>query len=151
MARVTVQQFQRGVLHQAGAAAVLLGPGRHRYRRRRSSLVLVDLRPSLLKVAGQEVVTADGVGVRATVVVRFTVVDPLGWVLSADGPGGGAEPLYLTGQLAVRDLVSTRTAEDLLGARGAASEELTARVRDGGGRGRRLRRSRRPPRPVVPG
>lgn len=132
MARVTVQEFQRGVLHQSGAAAVVLAPGRRWYRKRRSTLSVVDLRPSLLKVAGQEVLTADGVGVRATVVVRFAVADPLRWVMSGDGSAGGADRLYLAAQLAVRDVIAQRSAEDLLGARAEVSQPLTPTIRDAG-------------------
>ncbi len=132
MARVTVQEYQRAVLHQAGAAAVVLAPGRHWYRKRRSMLAVVDLRPTLLKVAGQEVLTADGVGVRATVVMRFLVADPLRWVLSGDGPGAGSERLYLAAQLAVRDAIAQRTAEELLASRAEASQQLVATIRDAG-------------------
>ncbi len=132
MARATVQEFQRAVLHQAGAPAVVLAPGRHWYRKRRSTLALIDLRPSLLKIAGQEVLTADGVGVRASVVVRFTVTDPLRWVLSGDGPGAGSERLYLAAQLAVRDAIAQRTAEELLATRADASQQLVETIREAG-------------------
>jgi regulator of protease activity HflC (stomatin/prohibitin superfamily) len=84
MARVAVQEFERAVLHRQGAAAVVFGPGRHRYRRRHSALARVDLRPALLKVAGQEVLTGDGVGALASVVVRYAVTDPLSWVFAED-------------------------------------------------------------------
>lgn len=132
MSRVTVQEFQRAVLHQSGAPAVVLAPGRHRYRGRRSTLAIVDLRPALLKVAGQEVLTADGVGVRATVVVRFVVTDPLRWVLAGDDSGTGTDRLYLAAQLAVRDVLARRTAEELLATRAEASQQLIATVREAG-------------------
>ncbi|MCV2393702.1 SPFH domain-containing protein [Actinotalea sp. M2MS4P-6] len=133
MARVTVQEFQRVVLHQSGAAPVVLGPGRHRYRKRRSALTLVDLRPTLLKVTGQEILTADGVGVRAAVVVRYAVVDALAWVLASDATTAPAERLYLAAQLAIRDVVATRSAEDLLIARAEVGAGLAERVRDEAG------------------
>lgn len=132
MGRVTVQEYQRGVLHQSGAAAVVLAPGRHRYRKRRSTLSVVDLRPSLLRVAGQEVLTADGVGVRAAVVVRFVVEDPVRWVLAADGPTGGSDRLYLAVQLAVRDAIAQRSAEELLAARAEVSRALVGPIRADG-------------------
>lgn len=130
MAWITVQDYQRGVLHESGTAPVVLGAGRRWYRKRRSALTVVDLRPTLLKVAGQEVLTADGVGVRATAVVRYAVVDALRWVLAGDGPTGGADRLYLAAQLAIRDPVATRPAEELLTARADAGANLAERVRD---------------------
>ncbi|HEY8719073.1 slipin family protein [Pengzhenrongella sp.] len=129
MARVVVQEYERAVLHSLGAPARVLGPGRHRFWRRRTAFALVDLRPSLLKVAGQEVLTADGVGVRASVVVRYAVTDPLRWVLSGDGEASGVEWLYLAAQLAARDLVGGSSAEELLATRSAAGEFLAPRVR----------------------
>lgn len=130
MARVVVQEYERAVLHRSGKAVKVLGAGRHRYRRRRSALALVDLRPALLKVAGQEVLTGDGVGVRASVVVRYTVTDPLRWVLAADTHTASAEWLYLAAQLAVREFVSGRSAEELLATRSSAGEVLALPVRE---------------------
>ena len=130
MAHVVVQEYERVVLHRSGAAGVVLGPGRHRYRRFRSAIAVVDLRPALLKVAGQEVLTGDGVGVRASVVVRYVVTDPLRWVLAADAHTTTVEWLYLAAQLAVRDLVGSQSVEELLQARALAGEHLVLRVRE---------------------
>jgi regulator of protease activity HflC (stomatin/prohibitin superfamily) len=130
MATVVVQQYERVVLHSSGAAAVVLGPGRHRYWRFRTAVAPVDLRPALIKVAGQEVLTADGVGVRASVVVRYAVTDPLRWVLAGDRETAAMELLYLAAQLAVRDLVSGLSAEELLHARSSAGDVLALRVRE---------------------
>jgi regulator of protease activity HflC (stomatin/prohibitin superfamily) len=130
MARLVVQEFERVVLHRSGAAGVVLGPGRHRYRRLRTAFAVVDLRPALLKVAGQEVLTSDGVGVRASVVVRYAVTDPLRWVLAGNAHTAAAEWLYLAAQLAVRDLVSGLSAKELLQTRSAAGEVLEPRVQE---------------------
>jgi len=130
MARVVVQEFQRAVVHRSGAPVRVLGQGRYRFWRRRSALALVDLRPALLKVAGQEVLTADGVGVRASVVVRYAVTDPLEWVLAGDSETSAAEWLYLAAQLAVRDLVGGLSAEELLSTRSSAGNVLAPRVRE---------------------
>ncbi|QTE30467.1 slipin family protein [Pengzhenrongella sicca] len=130
MARVDLQEFQRAVLHSSGLPVRVLGPGRHRFRRRRSVLAVVDLRPALLKVAGQEVLTADGLGVRASVVVRYSVTDPLRWVLAGDSETSAVQWLYLAAQLAVRDFIGGVSAEDLLATRSSAAEVVTPRVRD---------------------
>lgn len=128
MARVNVQEYERVVLHRSGAAAQVLGAGRHRYRARGTAVARVDLRPALLKVAGQEVLTSDGVGVRASVVLRYVVTDPLRWVLAGDTRTAAAESLYLAAQLALRDLVSALTAEDLLSTRSSSAEVLVLRI-----------------------
>lgn len=134
MALVVVQEFQRAVLHESGAPARVLAPGRYRFRRRRSALAVVDLRPALLKVTSQEVLTADGVTIRASVVVHYAVSDPLAWVLSGDSTTMPASWLHLAAQLALRDLTGGLTAEELLASRQQAGEALTPAVREAGGR-----------------
>ena len=128
MARVVVQEFQRAVLHRPGRPVRVLGQGRHYYWRRRSALTLVDLRPALLKVAGQEVLTLDGVGVRASVVIGYAVTDPLRWVLAGDAETSADQWLYLAAQLAVRDLVGGLSAQELLTTRSSAGEVLAPSV-----------------------
>jgi len=134
MARIVVQDFQRAVLHENGAAARLLLPGRHRYRRRRSTVAVVDLRPAALRVTGQEVLTADGVTVRASIVARYAVTDPVAWVLSGDSTTQPTAWLHLATQLALRDLTGGLSAEELLASRGQAGLGLTPAVREAGER-----------------
>lgn len=130
MAHLVVQEYERVVLHRSGVAGVVAGPGRHRYRRSRTELAVVDLRPTLLKVAGQEVLTGDGVAVRASVVIRYAVIDPLRWVLSGDSHTAAPDWLYLSAQLAMRDFVSGQSAEELLHTRSAAGDVLALPVRE---------------------
>lgn len=130
MAWVTIQDFQRAVLNQAGGAPVVLGPGRHWFRRRRSTLAVVDLRPALLRVTGQETLTADGVAVRAAVVVRYTIEDPMRWVLAAAAPDTAVQRLYLATQLAIREVVASQPAQDLLTGRAELSAGLAGRVHE---------------------
>ncbi|MFN8076637.1 MAG: SPFH domain-containing protein [Kineosporiaceae bacterium] len=126
--RVVVADHERGVLSAAGAPPRLLGPGRHRFWRRGCRVRVVDLRPSLLRVSGQEVLTADGVGVRLSVVLRYRILDPLAWMASAADDDTGAPRLYLAAQLAVRDVVGATAAADLPALRGEATAALAEAV-----------------------
>ena len=105
---LTVQAGERALEYVDGACTRVLEPGRHRLARRaevRRVLVLdrVDT------TAPQEVPTADGVGVRVTVAVRWGVADPQRYVEAAADPSA---LVYLAVQVALRDALVDVTAED---------------------------------------
>jgi regulator of protease activity HflC (stomatin/prohibitin superfamily) len=124
-AYVTVMEWQRVLKYVDGRLERVLEPGRHRYRPRRTRLVTVDLRPSLLSVPGQELITADGVTVRVTVTAQWKVGDPVAYTAAATSPG---QFLYATVQDAIRQRVSGLSLESALADRAALSEGLTGRV-----------------------
>lgn len=122
---LTVQPDENALMFRDGVLTDVLGPGRHP-RRWRTRVVRVDARRRLLVLAPQDVLTADGVGVRATVAVRWRVVDPV--VFHRTTTDAEAE-LHLAVQLALRAAVAAVAADDLA-ARPAAigGEALTAAV-----------------------
>ena len=67
--RVVVQERERVLVHRDGRCVEELGAGRHRRSRRRRRLVRVAVRPRLLVVPGQEVLTADGLAVKVSLTV----------------------------------------------------------------------------------
>ncbi|MFT4285102.1 MAG: SPFH domain-containing protein [Protaetiibacter sp.] len=135
--RVVVQPWERAVVIREGAIDRIVGPGRNR-RRRRESWRMVDLRARWIALATQDVLTADGMQVRVTPVVRFRVSDARAWLTEADSP---ADAVYVLAQLAVRDAVAARTLDEVLATRAdvlagvrepfaAAAAELGAEVID---------------------
>ena len=98
MATVTVMEYERVVRLVDGRVKDVLGPGRHRYWRRRTHLHRLDLRPRLVTVPGQEMLTADGVSVRVTVVLRTTIADPVRY----DHQPGAGLGVYAAAQRAAR-------------------------------------------------
>lgn len=124
--RVVVQEWERVLRYRDGRFAEQLGPGAHRRRWWRSWRVRsarVDLRPRLLQVPGQEVLTSDGLSVRLTLLARVTVADPRRWHESAAQPD---DFVYAALQVAVRDAVAGRTLDELLAARTLLAAELQA-------------------------
>jgi hypothetical protein len=67
MTHVTVMEWQRVLLFVDGRLERVLEPGRHRYRAKRSELVTVEMRPRMLNVTGQELITQDGISLRVSV------------------------------------------------------------------------------------
>lgn len=125
MAKVTVMEYERVVTYRDGVAGPVLGPGRHRYSRRRTQLFRLDLRPRLLTVPGQEVLTADGLGVKVSAAVRWRIADPSVFHAAASD---AQEMLYAAVQAALRDRVTGLALGDALADRAALGEGLTATV-----------------------
>ena len=110
---VTVPAWSRAVVFTDGQLTGEEGPGRHR-RRGRSQWHVVDLRPTILTIPTQEVLTADGVQVRLSVVATVTVVDPTLWVSASASP---YEVIYSALQVALRDRVAELELASVSGAR----------------------------------
>ncbi len=128
MAKTTVMEYERVVRFVDGAFVDVLGPGRHTYRPTRTVLHRVDLRPRLLAVPGQEVLTSDGVAVRVSVVLRVSIVDPALSVTAATDP---TAEVYAHLQQALRTAVAQRTVDALLAERAGLGSELTEPVAAG--------------------
>ena len=121
----TVPARHCAVAHRHGVLERVLPAGRHA-RRLGRRLTVVDLREQLLQVAPQEVLTDDGVQVRVSAAVRWSVVDPVALVEHSVDPLGA---VYLATQVALRDGLAGLTVDDLT-SRGARLPvaDLTAAV-----------------------
>jgi regulator of protease activity HflC (stomatin/prohibitin superfamily) len=118
--RVTVFEHQRGLRYEKGRLTEVAGPGRY-VLRPGVTVQTVDLRERVLTVAGQEVLTSDGLGLRVSVAARFSVADPR---LAVTAVASYDQSLYLLLQLALRDLVSGAPLEEVLSARTQLSGRL---------------------------
>ena len=117
---VTVPAHSAAVEFVDGTPVRVLEPGRHR-RVRRATYLEVDLREQLLAVSPQEILTVDGVQVRVSAAVRWTVADPVAWLERATDPIG---LVYLATQVALRDAVAGLTLETV-SQRGAGLDAAT--------------------------
>ncbi len=119
--KVVVREWEAVLVHRDGRFERALTAGRHRLRRRRRTLTRFDLRPRLVHVPGQELLTADGLSVRVSLVARAAVSDPRVFLETVQDADAEA---YTALQVALRGEVSARTLEELL----AARDELGSRV-----------------------
>lgn len=103
MAKITVMEWQRVLSFRDGRFERVLEPGRHRYSPRRTSHVTVDVRPQLVQVPGQEVLTRDGVSIRVSATASWRVADPVAYTNGVSNP---VQVLYASLQEAIRVMVS---------------------------------------------
>ena len=120
---------ERALEHVAGTFTRVIGPGRHR-RKRRAEYRHVWVPERVQAVAPQEVLTADGVTVKVSAAVRWAVADPRAFVEGAHDP---AEVVYLAVQVALRDAVAAYDVEGAVReAREALGPVLTVAAREVG-------------------
>ncbi len=110
-----------GLLFHEGRLVTTLAAGRHVRWGKTYRLALIDTRKTLLQVAGQEVLSADNVGVKLSVVLTTQIVDAAKSVQAADNH---VAHIYSATQTAVRSVVAGVTMEALLTQRVAIGTQL---------------------------
>ena len=125
MATITVMDWQRALLFIDGRFNRVLAPGRHRYRGRRSTVHTLDLRPRSLVIAGQDLLTSDGVTLKLSALTVWRITDPLAYLT---GSADTEQALYSAVQIAVRDAVAASTFDGAIADRAGLSAGLTEAV-----------------------
>ena len=120
-----VPEGYAGLLYHKGKFVGVLGSGRHIRWGRYYSLGAQDLRKGALVVAGQEVLTADNVGLKISLLVNYQVADP---AKAAHESQNWQGDLYNGAQIALRAVVSGVAVEALLNQRLELGAQLLARV-----------------------
>lgn len=121
LVRVTVYEFQRALRYRKGRFLSVLGPGQYWILEPRTTVTPVDVRPNFITLMGQEVLTADGVLLKVSVAANYEMSDPQ---LAINGQANYAQALYLLLQLAVREVISTSEADELLENRAGFAEKI---------------------------
>ena len=103
-----------GLLYHNGKFVESLGAGRHVRWGRNFTLDAQDLRKMAILVPGQEVLTADNVSLKFSLLVAFQITDP---VKTAHETQNWRDDLYHAAQLALRNVVSAIAIETLLNQR----------------------------------
>jgi regulator of protease activity HflC (stomatin/prohibitin superfamily) len=110
----TVRDYERGLRYRRGQFTGLLDAGAYISFRPNSQIHVIDVRPAFVSVDGQDVLMADGVNVRVSLVARYVVGDP---AAAVRGDQDYERALYVMLQLALREALAGRTAEELLASR----------------------------------
>jgi regulator of protease activity HflC (stomatin/prohibitin superfamily) len=121
LVRVTVYEFQRALRYRKGRFLSVLGPGQYWILEPRTTVTPVDVRPNFITLMGQEVLTADGVPLKISIAANYEMSDPQ---VAINGQANYAQSLYLLLQLAVREVISTSKADELLENRAGFAEKI---------------------------
>jgi regulator of protease activity HflC (stomatin/prohibitin superfamily) len=115
-----------GLLYHKGKFMEVLRVGQHVRWGRKLAIAKCDLRKASVVVAGQEVLSANNVGLKASLVVTYQVVDP---VKAAHDTQNWLGDLYNAAQIALRAVAGSVTIETLLGQRPDLGPQLLARMK----------------------
>lgn len=118
-----VPDGHQGVLLRDAELLGCFNPGRYVFWKNTGSVSaqLVNLKETVMDVAGQELMTADKVTLRLNAVVTFRVADAVKAVMTVDN---WSAALYKDAQLALRAVVGGRDLDALLGEKDSVAAEL---------------------------
>lgn len=136
---IIIKDTHRGLRYRDGVMTGILEAGRHLiprqidiglYRSPRVEIVLVDIRERDLTIKGQEILTADKVALRVSIIVQFRVTDPLA---AMHAVANYEDRLYTDVQLAARRSLASMTLEEILTNRNRLSEDILRDVKEAAG------------------
>jgi regulator of protease activity HflC (stomatin/prohibitin superfamily) len=134
---VIIKSTHRGLRYEDGRLTGVLEAGRYEVPERRQGrfagrqpvveIVVVDVRERELTIKGQEILTADKVAIRVSILTQFQVVDP---VAAVEKVMSYEDRLYSDVQLAARRALASMTLEQILTSRNRLSEDILSDVTD---------------------
>jgi len=130
--KIIVKDSHRGALYEDGVFKEILGPGGYELKTpfwatTRKEIVLVDVRERSLTIKGQEILTADKVAIRVSILVNFRVTD----VKSAlHNVQSYEDRIYEDVQIATRRFLAVRTLDEILQDRNEISDSVRGDVRE---------------------
>lgn len=129
-----IKTTHRGLFYQDGVLQQVLSAGRYELnnpvhprwrwlipRRPLQEIILVDIRERDLTLKGQEILTADKVAIRVSIIVQFQVTDPENAIHAVQNY---EDRLYSDVQLAARRSLATMTLEEILTNRNRLNEDI---------------------------
>lgn len=136
---VIIKATHRGLWYEDGVLTRVLAAGRYELPERtwldrllgrrvpQVEVVLVDLRDRDLTIKGQEILTADKVAIRVSILVQFAVTDP---ERATHAVASYEDRLYSDVQLAARRSLAAMTLDDILTNRTRLSEDILRDVKE---------------------
>ncbi len=140
---IIIKDTHRGLWYEDGVLLKILEAGRYElpglnfferrlpeaWRRRlpKIEIALVDIRERDLTIKGQEILTADKVAIRVSIIVQFKVKDPRAALHEVESY---SDRIYGDVQLAARRSLASMTLEEILTNRNKLSEDILREVKE---------------------
>jgi len=131
---IIIKDTHRGLRYKNGVLSDVLEAGRYEVPQRAPhdkrpliEVVLVDVRERDLTIRGQEILTADKVAIRVSIIVQFRVVEPRAALHNVENY---EERLYSDVQLAARRSLASMALEEILTNRNTLSEDILRDVQE---------------------
>ncbi len=118
---IIIFEYERGLKYRKGKFSEILGPGRYWILSRSITINKIDVRPKVISVPGQEVLSADSVTLKVSVTAKYEVTDPN---LAVNKIENYIEAFYAIVQLALRDIIGSLKIDEILEQRPALNQKL---------------------------
>ncbi|PLS04279.1 slipin family protein [Neobacillus cucumis] len=118
---ITIYQFERGVKYHHGKFKEILGPGKYTYFTSSTRLEIFDMRPAILQLNGQELLTSDNISVKISLAVKYQILDPQALISHYQDY---QEHLYMNIQFKLREVISSIEMDELLANRKKINETV---------------------------
>lgn len=109
--RMTIFEYERGLKYVKGRFTEILEPGQYWYLTYYTTITKIDLRPRILSLAGQEILSADGVTVKTSLAAKYEIVDPY---TAVNKIGSYDQAVYMELQLGLREMIGKEPIDRLL-------------------------------------
>lgn len=119
--KVTVFEYERGLKYVAGRHQKVLEPGQHWMFRVNTFVTKVDIRPRVIAVPGQEILSSDSIAIKVSLAAQYEIIDPY---LAVNKVSNYSESLYLLLQVAARELIGSQKIDYLLEQRLSFGQQL---------------------------
>jgi regulator of protease activity HflC (stomatin/prohibitin superfamily) len=121
--RVTIFEYEKGVRFYKGKFKDVVAPGKYTYFNSSTRIEVFDLRPSIMSINGQDLLSADNVSMKISLAVKYQITDPQALIFQFED---FHSYLYMTIQFKVREVISTIVIDEILSNR----KNIADRVKD---------------------
>lgn len=123
--RITVLEYERGLMYVKGKFSKILEPGQYWYSPLFAVIQRLDIRPRFASITGQEVLSADSVTLKISLAANYQIIDP---VAATHKTQNFQDALYLELQLALREIIGAADIDAILKSRNELSTKLLEMV-----------------------
>jgi regulator of protease activity HflC (stomatin/prohibitin superfamily) len=124
ISRITIFEYERGVVYRQGRFKRILLPGGHWVFSFFEKVQRIDVRARYITIPGQDVLSSDNISIKVSIAANFQVEDPF---KALNAAFSYHESLYLILQLELRDVVGSTPIDELLAKRKQIGETLLER------------------------
>lgn len=121
--KVVIFEHEKGLKYIKGRYVETLGPGSYRFWSGSTEVTKIDVRIATATLLGQELLSADGVPLKISMIANYEISDPYAAVNKVMDYRSSVQTSL---QVALREVVSAFKIEDLIANRENASEKLKA-------------------------
>ena len=108
--RITVFEYENGIRYTRGKLVGTIEPGVYWYLPMNTTIVKIDKRPRFVAVAGQEVLSSDGVTLKVSIAANYEITDP---ITAINKNQDYQQALYLELQMALREIIGKKTIDEV--------------------------------------